>query len=217
MTEDAAKPKFEIVPDAAIEQQADQPAAAPGNIFLNLDKLRKDCIIKVRRKVLTTTVALGKPSPNVYFRCHPDLCLEGAWIIKGDRGSSDFYFIAPPMLNPVHPLLIKRLRRTTIALTYTWPSGEISVWPVPDPPKDTKVKSWKSAKAAYEQGKVGWVQLVWNEDKMDFDVTPPEGSLPEPLWPANLNLSEKLMLAFEGRVIDSDSHPYMLQLRGIVD
>jgi hypothetical protein len=189
------------------------------SVFADLDKLRKESVVKVRRRVLTTTVPLGKPPPDTYFRCHPDLCLDGMHVIKTNKGSNDFYFVTPSMLE--HPLIVKQRRRVTIALTYIWPSGEIGVWPVPDPPKDSKLAAWKSSRGAYEQSKTGWVQLVWNEDRMDFDVLPPEGvgdkKLPEPVWPPDLDLSAKLTLAFDGRVIENDSHPYMLQLRGILD
>jgi hypothetical protein len=195
-------------------RQSSEPIGAPTDIFADLDKLRRDSVLKAHRKVLTTSVTLGKPSPNVYFRCHPDLRLEDANIVKNDKGINDYYFIAPSMKGS--PRLAKWIRRCTIALTYTWPSGEIGIWPVTEPPPGTKVKSWKSSKAAYEQSRTNWVQLVWNEERMDYDVVPPEGELPEPMWPEDLNLSAKLMLAFEGRVIDSDEHPFVLQLRGII-
>jgi hypothetical protein len=212
MADEAAKLKLEIAPDSIHGDPTniqDAEEKSPTDIFADLSKLRRESVLS--RKILTTTVTVGKPSPNVYFRCHPDQCLDRVYVVKGDKGSNDYYYPAPVILKS--PWLVRRLRPVTIALTYIWPSGEIGLWPVPDPPRDTTVKAWKSARTAYEKSKTEWVQLIWNEEKMDFDVMPPDGELPAPTWPENLNLSEKLMIGFEGRVIDSDTHPYMLQLR----
>jgi hypothetical protein len=227
--------KLDVVPEAGAlppntpnaQESAvpeEPPRKSPTDIFTDLGKLKKDNTRKVhKKKIIATNVAVQKPSQNVFFQCHPDLCLEGAWIIKGDKGSNDLWFIAPSMLSS--PLLAKRLRPVTIAITYIWPSGEIGLWPVPTPPRDTKVKAWKSLRAAYERAKAGeWVQVIWNEETMDFDVNvpeqedvPEEEKLPAPSWPKDLDLSSLLMIGFEGRVIDSIDHPFMLQLRGIVD
>jgi hypothetical protein len=70
MADEAAKLKLEIVPDSIhgdptnIQDAEEKP---PTDIFADLGKLRKESVLKVRRKILTTTVTVGKPSPNVYW------------------------------------------------------------------------------------------------------------------------------------------------------
>src|SRR5262249_9107538 len=103
---------------------------SPDSVFDDIERLRKTATLKDSRKVVPVTVRVGKPANNVYFRVHP----EPGWsldcsVIVGDGGSDDFYFVTPSMLN--HHTILPRLRKVSIVTVYTWPSGAISLWPVP--------------------------------------------------------------------------------------
>jgi hypothetical protein len=202
-TEDAKKSEH-------IKLVADPPAE---NIFDDIEGLRKVATLKVSRKTIVVNVAVKKPPNNVYFRCHP----EPKWsldasVIIGDGGSDDFYFVHPRMLN--HHTILPRVRKVTIATTYIWPGGAIGLWPVPNV-EETRIACWRSARAAYERSKSEWTQLIWNSDTRDYDVAIAEGINTQPSWPTDRSFNDLLKLGFADKIIDSESHAYVLQLRGL--
>ena len=187
----------------------------PESVFDDIETLRKTATVKVSRRVIPVNVAVKKPPNNVFFRCHSDPAMSlDASIIVGDGGSDDYYFVVPRMLN--HPVILPRLRRTTIATVYTWPGGVVSLWPVPNM-DESRIACWKSARAAYELSKKQWVQLCWNADRRDYDVAVAEGINTEPAWPDDLDIRKLLKLGFADKIIDSPEHPYVMQLRGLAE
>ncbi len=157
-----------------------------------------------------------QPANNVYFRVNsnPEMMLDHATVLRDSAGSKrTFYYVVPSMR--AHPKLAPRLRKVTLALTYTWPAEEILLWPVPIlEGRDFKV--WKSARAAFDLAQERWVQIVWNEEKGDYEVEPAESIDKEPIWP-DKSLSILLKIAFADKVIDNEEHPYVRRLRGILD
>jgi hypothetical protein len=187
--------------------------APPETIFDDLANLRRTATLRVSRRVIPVNVAVRKPANNVFFRCHPDSAMSlDASIIVGGEGSDDYYFVAPHMLT--HHALLPRLRPVRIAVVYSWPGGSISLWPVPFV-EESRIACWRSARAAYEQSKSEWTQLLWSSERRDYDVATAEGIFVEPAWPADLNMTQLLKLAFADRIIASPDHPYVLQLRGV--
>jgi hypothetical protein len=189
--------------------------AAPESIFDDLENLRRTATLKVSRRIVPVNVAVRKPANNVYFRCHPDerMALDDS-IIVGPDGSDDYYFVMPYMLD--HHVITPRLRQVTIAVTYTWPGGSVSLWPCLKA-EETRIACWKSARAAYEQSKQHWTQLIWNADRRDYDVAIAEGINVEPAWPPDLNMTRLLKLGFADRIIATPDHAYVKQLRGLAD
>jgi hypothetical protein len=190
---------------------------APESVFDDLETLRKTATLKVTRRVVPVNVPVRKPPNNVFFRSHsdPNMSLDCSVLI-GPDGSDDFYFVTPRMLN--HPVILPRLRKVTIAVVYTWPGGQISLWPVPKA-DETRITCWKSARAAYELSKDNWVQLLWNGDRRDYDVAVAENIKTGAMWPEDLNLTKLLKLGFidVDRIIDNPERPYVLQLRGVAE
>jgi hypothetical protein len=204
MTDEVKKPEIKLV------------ETAPDSVFDDIETLRKTATLKVSRRVVAVNVAVKKPPNNCYFRCHPapEMSLDAS-ILIGSEGSDDYYFVTPFMLN--HHVVLPRLRRVTIAVVYTWPGGAISLWPVPMV-EETRVACWKSARAAYEMSKTKWVQLIWNNDKRDYDVAIAEGIKTEPMWPDDLDISKLLKLGFGAdRIIASPEHDYVKILRGLAE
>jgi hypothetical protein len=189
------------------------PQETPENIFDDIEGLRKVATLKVSRKVVPVNVSVRRPPNNVYFRCSQEMSLDASVII-GDRGSDDYYFVHPRMLN--HPTMLPRLRKVTIAAVYAWPGGAISLWPVPNV-EETRITCWKSARAAYELSKTQWVQLVWNGDARDYDVVVAENIATEPNWPSDRSFNDLLKLGFAGRIIDTQDHSYVQRLRGLAE
>jgi hypothetical protein len=114
-----------------------------------------------------------------------------------------------------HPKLAPRLRPVTLGAVYTWPAGVTMIWPVPIlQQRDFKV--FRSMRAAYELARERWTQIAWDEVRTDFVIEVAEGIDLDPAWP-NKSFEELLKLAFDGKIIDHEDHPYVRQLRGLAD
>jgi hypothetical protein len=143
-------------------------------------------------------------------------------IDKEDRVN---YFVAPNMRD--HPLIAPRLRPVTLASTYTWPAGNVLLWPVPFADEKGRIPVWKSARRAFELASglaIGldppeprWVQITWNPETRDYDVAIAKGININPIWPKDLSFRDMLRLGFADKTIDSVEHPYVRQLRGLSD
>jgi hypothetical protein len=170
----------------------------------------------VQRKTVKVNIAVSRPSNGVYFRVNarPEMILDNSTVVRPKEGiDRPFYFVVPAMRT--HPKLAPRLIPVTIAVVYTWPTGDILLWPVPIP-GTRDFKPWRSARAAYERAQENWLQMVWNGERADFDIETAEGIDKEPDWPSE-SLSELLKIAFVEKIIDNADHPYVRQLRGILD
>jgi hypothetical protein len=185
----------------------------PTDIFSNLADLRKQSKLTVQRKRVLINVSVDRPANDVHFRIHPDpeMRLDDSTVLRESGGRRTYYFVTPAMRS--HPKLVKRLRRVTIALVYIWPGGAIQLWPVPIL-GDNPLPSAKSARTAFNLGQKDWMQISWNEQRNDYDVESSEEVKKEPEWP-DKSMSELLKLALADKVIDSEDHPYVLQLRGV--
>ena len=61
-----------------------------------LRALRKASKLTVQRKAVLVNVAVDKPPNNVYFRCHRELVLDDATVLRDEEGTSRaFYFVVP--------------------------------------------------------------------------------------------------------------------------
>jgi hypothetical protein len=209
---DGTKPKIELVGPGPSDSGEHNPAS----VFDDLATLRKQSKLAVQRKTVLVNVEVDKPANNVYFRVneHPDFQLDDATVLRDTEGTRKaFYYVVPAMR--AHPKLAPRLRKVTLSLVYTWPGGNILIWPVPIV-SDREFKVWKSARAAFDLAQTEWVQIVWSEEKSDYEVEVAERVDRQPVWPAK-TFSELLKLAFADKVIDNEEHPYVRRLRGILD
>jgi hypothetical protein len=186
------------------------------SIFDDLATLRKQSKVTVQRKTVLVNVPVDKPANNVYFRSHPDpeMMLDEQSVVRDTTSTSKpYYFIVPAMR--MHPKLVRRLRMVTIGLLYIWPGGTLQLWPVPIV-TGKSLSSFKSARSAFEQSQTIWTQIVWNEERQDYDVETAEAINVEPVWPEK-SMSELLKTAFADRIIDNEDCDYVKQLRGVVD
>jgi hypothetical protein len=185
-------------------------------VFSDLTSLRKESKLTVRRKAVLVNVSVDKPPSNTHFRVHPspEMQLEDATVLH-DRDEGSFYYVVPAMRG--HPKLKLRLRRVTLALVYTWPGGNIMIWPVPHP-IGRDFKPWKSARKAFELAQAQWVQMVWDEEQGDYAIETAEDldKKLEPAWPDKF-FSEHLKIGFSDKVVDNEEHPYVRRLRGVHD
>jgi hypothetical protein len=219
MSDEAVRkpPKIELVDPSVPAEEVG--ARSPTSVFDDLDSLRKQSKLTVKRKSILVNVTVDKPPNNAYFRVNPDpeMMLDDATVMLNSEGTNkSYYYVIPSMRE--HPKIKPRLRRVTIALVYTWPAGNILLRPVPIL-DDRALRAWKSARAAFELAKTTWTQMVWNEEGNDYAVEIAEGKEMEglkPIWP-DKPFKELLKIGFDGMVTDNEDHPYVRRLRGILD
>jgi hypothetical protein len=166
--------------------------------------------LTIQRKTVLVNVEVGVPPNNSHFRVHRTEELDNQSVLR-DKTSQTYYFVTPVMR--AHPKITKRLRMVTLALAYVWPANTVMIWPVPKL-SDRDFKAWKSLRRAYELACE--MSVTWDEASSDYAVEASEGIKHEPTWP-DKPFSELLKLAFDGKVLDNENHPYVLQLRGILD
>jgi hypothetical protein len=199
-----------------IEQKVEvtAPVLVPNSadIFNDLDALREQSKVTVRRRsVLVNVFVVKHPANTKYFRCHPEerMSLPGTVVWDTDQGGC--YYITPGMRN--HPKLITRVRYVTLHTVIQWPEQQPIIWPVPVAIEGHDFAVWRSYRKAAEMARKEWVQMTWNAQTRDFIVEPAEAIAIQPQWPKE-SFSELLKIAFEGRIVDNDDHPYLYILRG---
>ena len=143
-------PKLQIV--------SEQPKAEgnPNSVFDDLAALRKASKLTVVRKAVLVNVTVDKPANNVYFRCHRELVLDDATVLRENEGTSrTFYFVVPAHAGASATGTAAAARHPRADIT--WPSGNSSDLAGPDPGR-RDFKAWKSARAAYELARDRWVR-----------------------------------------------------------
>jgi hypothetical protein len=187
---------------------------APTDVFNDLSSLRKAATITVSRRVLPPTPKVGKPPDNWYFRTHPDpsFTLDCSVIIDGDGNT---LFVTPRMLQ--HHCILPRLRKVTIVTVVCWPGGGILLWPVPIIIDGSqRIPVWVTYRRAMELARTQWVQLVWNADRRDADIGIAENITVAPAWPEQ-DFTQLLKAGFADGIVDAETHPYVMQLRGLAE
>jgi hypothetical protein len=207
MTDDPKAPQFQK-PDLKVVPKQD-----PTDIFNDLAALRKATKITVERKKLLTNIEVGRPLGTVHFRTRPTPIIEAKVVLQKTGAKRTYYYISPYSGMEAHPKLTNRWRPAELMLTYTWPGGDILVWPVPTV---VDFKTWKSERDAAMLAREKWMQLAWNDQHADYDVTTAEKLEIEPQWPEETD-ETILKVAFSGRIIDNADHDYVKELRGVFD
>jgi hypothetical protein len=133
-------------------------------------------------------------------------------IVVKDKDKNYFY-VTPEM--QTHPLLYPRLRPVTLVEVAVWPPEVPYIIPFHHVDPDRDIPAYSSAWVAYEQAVSGiWTQMVWSGGafqvhKAEDNPHPPTFS-GKPMW-------ELLALGFKLRIINDANHPYLKNIRGVVD
>ena len=162
----------------------------------------------VRRALVT--VPVRKPSPQEFFRVHPDEAwrLDTALIeIKADRE----VYLVDPEIWPLFPNECKpRSLYTTIDRR-----NVVTLWPVRLPDENGRIDDWnRSAHEAAQLGTEQWVRMSSDMALGAYRIDVAVGDFPEPVWPAGITFQDLLRIAFKGKVIENLDHPVLRRLRG---
>jgi hypothetical protein len=162
---------------------------------------------------LLTTVHVGRPSNQVFFRTHPD---ESYFVpvmrLLQDKDEGQYYAVQKDMLDE----LTGEFALYSIYTVMTR-QKDVRLVPVKLPDDTGKYNSWhRSLGDGLEQAKSRWLRLKANRTNSCYDLLAArEGALiPEPNWEDVPPMDQVPILAFRDRLINSYDHPMVRQLRG---
>lgn len=164
--------------------------------------------IDVKRAVVT--VPVRRPSPQEFFRLHPDedWRLDTAVIdIKADR---EVYLVAPE----IWPLFPNECKPRTLYTTIDR-RNVLTLWPVRLPDENGRLDDWnRSAHEAAEIATEKWVRLSADMALGAYRIDVAMGAFPDPVWPSDVSFADLLSIAFKGKMIEDLDHPVLRRLRG---
>lgn len=157
---------------------------------------------------LITTIAVTKPSTQVFFRCNPNDDYHREYNLLYFEEDRETYLVVPQL----SVLLERHVKQKRLYYCLT-KGGSLCLWPV-----STNIGQniWvDSAHQIAKEAQNNWVQLVSNKDLGGYVAAIPEKQWSDPEWP-DLKLSEILEKAFRGRFIDDPEHEVVLKLQGAI-
>jgi hypothetical protein len=186
------------------------------SFFADLEAIRlsPEDTAEISTREILTRVPVRKPGKAEFVRCCPDPAMSLAVTIYVDKDErDDVYFVAPQMRGA----LAEDLRPVLLQLAITR-KGVLFIWPLTLPSEENPLgRSWhESARKAAEIAKSRWVRVSADKALGGYRVKQAEGELSEPEWPSDKTFNELLTIAFADRIIMTEDHPIVRQLRGIV-
>ena len=160
-------------------------------------------------KKLITTIPVGKPSTQKFFRVNsdPDYQLQIAVIELKEE--NEFYLVHPSILPEISEEY--KLKLLVVGVTR---QGVLFVWPLGLPGPDGKDNPWhRSAREAAEHAETAWIKMVSNRELGAYEIFEAKGNLGEPKFP-DFSIEEILDIAFKEKIIYDLNHPLLRQLRG---
>ena len=168
-------------------------------------------IAAVGAEKILTRLPVRKPDKHEFFRVNPDPDMRLACaVLKLKEERDTFYLVAPDII----PQLAEDIRQVDLRLCLNR-QGVAFLWPVPMPGPDGRSNSWHdSAREAAALAEASWIRMVASMSEGAYAIYRATGAIPNPEWP-ELTLRKVLELGFkDGRLIDSEDHPILKQLRG---
>jgi hypothetical protein len=187
----------------------------PKSIFADLDQLRlsvSSTLLGGTTEILSK-VPVGKPTKHEFVRVHPDEAMMLPTAVYEDKKGQqrDIFFVAPSMMS----VLLGEASLVILTLTINR-QGVLSIWPVKVANDNSSGNAWQdTAQQGCELAKKKWVRLAADMSLGAYRIYEAQGDLPEPQWP-DKPFNELLEIAFRGRVIDSEDHPVVRRLRGLI-
>jgi hypothetical protein len=159
---------------------------------------------------LLTTVRVGKPNKQEWFRIHPDPAFRNNFAILEFKDENLVYIVAPGMTETLQG----EIYFATVYFGITRMSVPF-LWPVRLPDENGKQhECHRTAAIGAEHAMTKWTRLVHNKAAGAYDIYPALRDPGEPKWP-DKPFNELLRIAFRNEgIIDSDEHPAVRKLFG---
>lgn len=160
------------------------------------------------KKVLTT-VPVGRPSKDRFFRTHP----SPSWVFPGwileNKATGETYLVSAQVASA----LGDQVRPVELYAAIDRQNNPFLI-PIPLPgPNGVRNRWHESLAQAVEKAKSVWIRISANKDLGGYDIFEATAKLPDPVWP-DITIDELLEVAFKGRVITSLDHPIVQERLG---
>ena len=160
------------------------------------------------KKVLTT-VPVGRPSKDRFFRTHP----SPSWVFPGwileNKASGETYLVSAEVASA----LGDQVRPVELHAAIDRQNNPFLI-PIPLPgPNGVRNRWHESLAQAVERAKSVWLRISANKDLGGYDIYEATAKLPDPVWP-DTTMDELLEVAFKGRIITSLDHPIVQERLG---
>lgn len=160
------------------------------------------------KKVLTT-VPVGRPSKDRFFRTHPSPdWVFPTWILE-NKATGETYLVSAEVASA----LGDQVRAVELYAAIDRQNNPFLI-PIPLPgPNGVRNRWHESLAQAVEKAKSVWIRISANKDLGGYDIFEATAKLPDPVWP-DITMDELLDVAFKGRVITSLDHPIVQERLG---
>jgi hypothetical protein len=160
------------------------------------------------KKVLTT-VPVGRPSKDRFFRTHTSPSwVFPTWILE-NKASGETYLVSAEVAST----LGNQVRAVELHAAIDRQNNPFLI-PIPLPGPDGVRNRWHESLAqAVEKAKSVWIRISANKDLGGYDIFEATAKLPDPGWP-DITIDGLLEVAFKGRVITSLDHPIVQERLG---
>ena len=160
------------------------------------------------KKVLTT-VPVGRPSKDRFFRTHP----SPSWVFPGwileNKAAGETYLVSAEVASA----LGDQVRAVELYAAIDRQNNPFLI-PIPLPgPNGVRNRWHESLAQAVEKAKSVWIRISANKDLGGYDIFEATAKLPDPVWP-DTTMDELLEVAFKGRIITTLDHPIVQERLG---
>ena len=211
MTDEAIKPKLEIVPDLPIKKPGKFSASKFKSTLADGVADVKALVLGLRHHKISDAGDYVRLHPNEGEYWSDELCFVQV-PIKGQKNRTELHLIFEDVAKRY--LKDREILRFRLALA-TKPYDEFFLCYVPSRNTDN---SWNQSNldCCLKAGE-GWFKVVSlkseGHDKYQSKPAEDQDAFPEPDWPRQ-TLDELIEAAFTGKMIETDDHPALLRLRG---
>ena len=160
------------------------------------------------KKVLTT-VPVGKPTKDRFFRTHESSnWVYPTWILE-NKATGETYIVSEEVASVLGDLV-----RAVELYTAIDRQNNVFFTPIPLPGPNGVRNPWhESLLQAVVRARLVWLRITANKDLGGYDIFEATAKLPEPIWP-DITIDELLAIAFRGRIITSPDHPVVQEKLG---
>ena len=192
-----------------------RPISAASDLFdpANLSRMRmsQDFTELAAVRPVITSIATRKPTRREFVRVRPGAEWRFETWCFYDQDTNEVYMVTPEML----PFIHGDVKPTALVLAITRNSPIPFLWPLTLPSSDGRPNRWhESGIEAARRAESRWLRSTADMTAGCYVPFEALAELPDPEWPADFEMNDYIRLAFQGRLIDSNSHICLRRLRG---